>query len=56
MEKSSPILGKLSESPLKKAKNLPKLVEIQNPVNPGFETQKTNPDFREKPGFQTRVG
>ena len=56
MEKSSPILGKLSESPLKKAKNLQKLVEIQNPVNPGFEAQKTNPDFREKPGFQTRVG
>ena len=28
-----------------KHKNLAKLVKIQNPVNPGFEAQKTNPDF-----------
>ena len=37
-------------------KNHIKLVKIQNPVNPGFEVQKPNPNFHEKPGFQTRVG
>ena len=41
---------------IKNIKNLRKLVKMQNPVNPGFEVQKPNPNFREKPGFQTRVG
>ena len=41
---------------IKNIKNLRKLVKIQNPVNPGFEVQKPNPNLREKPGFQTRVG
>ena len=50
------ILVKIPQNGVKKHKNLAKLVKIQNPVNPGFEAQKTNPDFRGKPGFQTRVG
>ena len=45
-----------AQKSIKNTKNLEKLVKIQNPVNPGFEVQKPNPNFREKPGFQTRVG
>ena len=45
-----------AQKSIKNTKNLGKLVKIQNPVNPGFEVQKPNPNFHEKPGFQTRVG